>query len=187
MAYLQKTLKDMGPNTFLDFKYVAHGTLQEEKYHNYTLLIPATGKETVERIYKWDHEKLGNLIQGTTLRASLNAKGYVAWTRAPTGESVLSDPNTNYQSVKNERAYSQAEDERKFEQEEKSIAISLQGFAQAFVIGQSTLNAHGEGADVLVDRSIAFAVKAREALLKKAHDIASADAARKLFADDPSL
>lgn len=94
---------------------------------------------------------------------------FLVWTPTEGAEARLA-ANPPRQSNTQQTATQREMKGQKEEQEEKSIAISLQGFMQAYVSGTSHVDKHNtEG--TLVSEALAFAVKARAACLRKAKEL----------------
>ncbi len=118
--------------------------------------------------------KAGELVQ-VVRQEQTKADGkriqFLVWT--PTeGTEARAAATPQPQSNTRQTATQREMKENKENQEEKSIAICLQGFMQAYIAGTDfgTGNINSSGA---VEQSLAYAVQAREALLKKAKEIHS--------------
>ncbi len=171
--YLNEILAEQGSP--IDFTFVARSELLTKKkkdggtYQAYEYTFLNGGTVHKENIFPKTHDLvLTKAVKDDVCRASLNGQ-WVNWEILPRGEAVLSMPNpSNYQAAKSEKAVASVDREQK----EKSIAICLQGFAQAYITGRAK-TFHTENDDQLLASALTFAVKARTALLAKAADIAS--------------
>jgi hypothetical protein len=158
-------LKDELKNGPIDFEYISHTPFQSFSKNDggtyqageITVKARSTGQARKEKIFNVTFYQgfTKRLFTGCLVRAELDGK-YVNWTVLPTGEAALDVPTNNSQQVRSERNLEKSSDA----QEEKSIAICLQGFAQAFIIQGMSL-----------EDAMANAVKARRMLMLKAVEI----------------
>lgn len=137
-VFLSDILKSSGP---IDFEYIARGAPQQAtskagkpyQFWEYTVRSRSTGQQSVERLFEFDHKKFAGIVGGQLMRASINAKGFVQWDPAPTGEAALQQPHSNTREVQGERRYTEAVQNRDEAKELKDISITLQAFTKSWI------------------------------------------------------
>jgi len=166
---MQPSMKNLLQGGPIDFQVEYVGPLQEfpkkdggtYEAHEVKLMTRSNSEVYSARWFAYDvlNFKVGDLVRG-----ELNAKGWPAWSPIESGETV-----NNYQQVKAERAVADVV----HKEDVKSIAISLQGLAQAYVNANSDMyRIQGEETTVnmglLAEDAVIFAKIAREKILEAA-------------------
>lgn len=167
----------MTPDGILTAKIGSIGQPQANKngklFRKVEFQFPSTGKTMEEGIFEFNFTpprgNLANLKVGDTIETKLDDKGWPVFKIITSGEGPSTASQSNFNQVKSERVASQAITKGNAEQEEKSIAISLQGFMQQIlpVLRQKTAAPD----EMVVKEALDLAVLAREACLKKAKEI----------------
>lgn len=187
---MPKYLSDLLEAGPIDFVYLDHSPYQSftkkdggaYQAGELTLKTRATGAISKEKIFNeaFYNGFVKKLTPGCLVRASKDGK-YVKWELVPSGEASQAAPvRSNQAQVKSEREYTATNDA----QEEKSIAISLQGFMQQILPRLISTNPEGITDNEAISRSLALAVSAREDCLKKAKEIHTGKLEDKIFGED---
>ena len=150
------------------------GQVQEnkngKKYRKVEFVFPATGKTHEEGVFEFNftgpRASLAGLKVGDMIETKLDGDWPVFKILSSDAENTVQPSQTNSGQVKSERAATNGIKE----QEEKSIAICLQGFMQAYISNTYKAGLNDSHEQIIVD-SVSFAAKAREACLNKAKSI----------------
>lgn len=173
MPFLSELLSN-GP---IDFEYVSHSpyqTFTKKAGGTYmagelTLKTRSDGKISKEKIFNeaFYYGLTKRLTPGCLVRASQSSQNpkNVDWLVLPSGEESLALPQqNNTQQVKNERAYTESNDEQAI----KSITIHLNGLFQAYVSNPQLCSREDTSHDEIIDDALSFAESARRAINARA-------------------
>ncbi len=150
------------------------GSIQKNKndkeFRKVTFFFPSTGKEFVEGIFEFNFNgPRGNLVgmkPGDTVEMKMDGD-WVAYKLITTTETTTNQSQSNGEQVKSERAASDGV----CQNEEKQVAIQLNGLFQAYVSSQSHGPLPQSQREGLIAEALSFAVAAREAINRKAHEL----------------
>lgn len=179
MAKYLSDLVDEAQDKILTVKIESIGAPEEnmrngKMMRRVSFVFPATGRSHSESLFdttfKYD---LKGVKVGDTVEVFVKENGYLGYRILnASAEAAIERPSqTPYRQVQNERAATKSLND----QDEKSIAICLQGFMQAFII---------QGRDI--PAALTGAVEARERLVAKAKEIHTGIPAQPQAAPDDS-
>jgi hypothetical protein len=135
-----------------------------KNFHKIKFWFPSTGKDITEGVFDFnfgDKGSLRGMQVGNMVEIKLDKGWPVYKLLSATAETATVQPSqSSFQQVKSERAATEAINEREEKQEQKSIEICLQGFAQAFIIQGKT-----------IDEALSLAVEARKKLIAKSGEV----------------